>query len=88
VREIKLHFSCFSCGRAEKNQFDVQMHRRTVTVSASGAGNAQKHRSLGNVSDLENHKELHFFVNNIFLLEGSQVLPTCPFEKNTMKVSS
>jgi hypothetical protein len=57
-----------------------------VTISASGAGNAEKHRSLGNVSDLENRKEVYFFLNNIVLLEGSQVLPTCPFEKSTVKV--
>ena len=65
----------------------MQIHRPIVTVSASGAENTQKERSLGNVSDLENRKELDFFINNIVLLEGSKVLPTCPSEKSAMKVS-
>jgi hypothetical protein len=65
----------------------VQIHRPTVIISASVAENTQKQRSLGNVSDLEDRNELYFFVNNIVLLEGSQVMPTCPFENSTMKVS-
>lgn len=56
-KEIKPHFSCFSSVRAEGNQFDVQIDGRIVTISASGAENAQKQWSLGNVSDLGNRKE-------------------------------